>query len=121
MFKEPLKKIVDNTEGGIAGVLMGFDGIEVESYTREGGGQKIDISTVAMEMSVVLKHATNAAEILEIGKLQEFSFQAEQLIMVVRLISDEYFMGIAMEPDGNFGKARFLMRVTLPKLRSELG
>ena len=120
MFKEPLKRIVDNTEGGVAGVLMGFDGIEVESYTKEGGTQKIDISTVAMEMSVVLKHATNAAEILEAGKLEEFSFRAESLTMVVRLLSDEYFLGLALEPDGNFGKGRFLMRVVAPGLTAEL-
>ena len=34
MFREGLQKIVDNVEGGLAGVLMGFDGIAVETYGR---------------------------------------------------------------------------------------
>jgi len=27
---------------------------------------------------------------------------------------------VALTPDGNFGKARYLLRVTAPKLRAEL-
>jgi hypothetical protein len=27
---------------------------------------------------------------------------------------------VALKPDGNFGKARYLLRITAPKLRSEL-
>ena len=34
MFNEPLKKIVDNVEGGIAGLVMGLDGIPVETLHR---------------------------------------------------------------------------------------
>ncbi len=39
---------------------------------------------------------------------------------MARLISPEYFMVVALEPGGNLGKARYLLRVTAPKLRSEL-
>ena len=46
MFKASLRKIVDNTEGGLAGLIMGFDGITVEQYAPDG--DKIDINTVGM-------------------------------------------------------------------------
>jgi hypothetical protein len=39
---------------------------------------------------------------------------------VARLVSPEYFMVVALKPDGNFGKARFMLRVTAPKLLAEL-
>jgi hypothetical protein len=39
---------------------------------------------------------------------------------VARLVSPEYFIVVALKPDGNFGKARYLLRITAPKLRSEL-
>lgn len=35
MFNETLREIVEGTEGGVAGLLMGFDGIAVDSWTRE--------------------------------------------------------------------------------------
>jgi hypothetical protein len=35
MFQETLREVVEGTEGAIAGLLMGFDGITVDSYTRD--------------------------------------------------------------------------------------
>jgi hypothetical protein len=29
-------------------------------------------------------------------------------------------MVVALKPDGNFGKARYMLRITAPRLRSEL-
>ena len=31
MFQESLKRLVSETEGGLAGLLMGFDGIAVDT------------------------------------------------------------------------------------------
>ena len=59
MFKEALKSIVDGTDGGIAGLLMDFEGIPVESYTREG--LTFDIESVGAEVSVVVKAIQRAA------------------------------------------------------------
>ncbi len=118
MFKEPLQKIVDNVEGGIAGLVMGFDGIAVETYTREGG--KLDVNTVGMEFSFILTQIRKAAQILEVGELKEISVKAENLTLVMRVLSDEYFLALALTPEGNFGKGRYLMRVVAPRLQTEL-
>jgi predicted regulator of Ras-like GTPase activity (Roadblock/LC7/MglB family) len=118
MFKEPLRKIVDNVEGGIAGLVMGFDGIAVESYTREG--HKMDINTVGMEFSFILTQIRKAAEILDVGSVQEVSIKAEKLLIVIRVLNPEYFLALALSPEGNFGKGRYLMRVVAPRLQAEL-
>jgi predicted regulator of Ras-like GTPase activity (Roadblock/LC7/MglB family) len=118
MFKEPLQKIVDNVEGGIAGLVMGFDGISVESYTREG--HKIDINTVGMEFSFILTQVKKAAEILDVGGITEVAIRAEKLTIVIRALNADYFLALALAPEGNFGKGRYLMRVVAPKLQAEL-
>ncbi len=118
MFKEPLQKIVDNVEGGIAGLVMGFDGIAVESYTREG--HKMDINTVGMEFSFILSQLRKAAEILDVGGVTEIAIKAEKLTIVVRVLNADYFLALALGPDGNFGKGRYLMRVVAPRLQAEL-
>jgi predicted regulator of Ras-like GTPase activity (Roadblock/LC7/MglB family) len=118
MFKEPLQKIVDNVEGGMAGLVMGFDGISVESYTREG--HKIDINTVGMEFSFILTQVRKAAEILDVGGINEIAIRAEKLTIVIRVLNSDYFLALALSPEGNFGKGRYLMRVVAPKLQAEL-
>ncbi len=118
MFKEPLQKIVDNVEGGIAGLVMGFDGIAVETYTREG--HKMDVNTVGMEFSFILTQIKKAADILDVGGVTEVSIKAEKLTIVIRILNNEYFLALALSPEGNYGKGRYLMRVVAPKLQAEL-
>lgn len=118
MFAEQLKRVVENTEGGIGALVMGLDGIAVETYVRSGS--EVDINTIGMEFSFILTQVKKAAEILKVGNLNEISVKAEQLILVIRMLSDDYFVAVAMSADGNFGKCRFLMRVTAPQLVSQL-
>jgi predicted regulator of Ras-like GTPase activity (Roadblock/LC7/MglB family) len=118
MFQENLKRLVDQTEGGVAGLLMGFDGIAVDSYTKPDGG--VDIQTVGMEFSFILIQVRKAAEILEVGAVQEVAIRAESVTILIRVVSSEYFIALAIRPEGNFGKGRYLLRVVAPKLQAEL-
>lgn len=120
MFQEILKDVVDRTEGGIAGVVMGFDGITVDSYVNEAAGHILEVETVGMEYSVILKEIRKAAEMLDAGQAKEVAIQAERLTTVIRLINDEYFVALAMKPEGNYGKARFLLRTSASKLAQDL-
>lgn len=118
MFKESLQRIVDNVDGGLAGLLMGFDGIPVESYTRDPA--TMDIQTVGMEFSYILTQVRKAAEALEIGNVQEIAIRAEKLSVIIRVLTPEYFLALALSESGNFGKGRYLLRITAPKLQAEL-
>jgi predicted regulator of Ras-like GTPase activity (Roadblock/LC7/MglB family) len=118
MFQEHLKRLVESTEGGVAGLLMGFDGIAVDSYTQPGMG--VDITTVGMEFSFILTQVRKAAEILEVGGVQEIAIRSEKLTILIRVVSTDYFIALAISPEGNLGKGRYLMRVVAPKLQTEL-
>ena len=80
----------------------------------------VDVETVGMEYSVILKDIRKAAELLEAGGASEISIQAEKLTTVIRVLNDEYFVAVTLRPDGNYGKARFLLRTAGSKLLSEL-
>jgi predicted regulator of Ras-like GTPase activity (Roadblock/LC7/MglB family) len=73
-----------------------------------------------MEYSVVLKGVQRAAEMLDTGATKEVSVQTERLTTVVRMLSDEYFVALAVEPGGNVGKARYLLRASAPRLIENL-
>ncbi|MBI2895866.1 MAG: hypothetical protein HYY06_20075 [Deltaproteobacteria bacterium] len=119
MFREALKTMVDGTEGGVAGLLMGFDGIAVDSYTAEEGSE-FDIATVGMEFSVILTQIRKAVEILGAGTTQEIAIKSEKLTTIIYSINNEYFLALALRPDGNYGKGRYLLRTTAPGLRRDL-
>jgi predicted regulator of Ras-like GTPase activity (Roadblock/LC7/MglB family) len=118
MFRENLMKIVDNVEGGLAGLLMGFDGIAIDSYAKNK--QALDIQTVGMEFSYILTQVRKAAEILEVGSVQEIVIRTETVTIVIRVLNQEYFLALALAPGGNFGKGRYLLRIAAPKLQAEL-
>jgi len=54
------------------------------------------------------------------GGVDELSLHTDKLVAVARLVSPDYFMVVALKPEGNYGKARYLLRITAPKVRSEL-
>ncbi|MCB9592834.1 MAG: hypothetical protein H6719_08885 [Sandaracinaceae bacterium] len=120
MFKEVLQDVVDRTEGGVAGLLMGFDGIPVDHYVREAATPPVDVETVGMEFSVILKDIRKASELLEAGTAEEISIRAEHMTTVMRVVNEEYFVAMTLLPQGNFGKARFLLRTASSKLVGEL-
>ena len=105
-FREHLQQVVQNVDGAVACALMGVDGIEVDSHHLDLPG--LDVRTLLVEYSSLFRAAHQAAAAQEAGAVTELSVQSERLLVV------------ALQPDGNFGKARFMMRVTAPKLLAEL-
>jgi predicted regulator of Ras-like GTPase activity (Roadblock/LC7/MglB family) len=118
MFKEALRELVDRTDGGIAGLLMDSSGIALESYAKEGA--PFDITTVGVEFSVVVGSIRRATEMLEAGEAHEVAVATDKMITLIRMLSDNYFLALAITPEGNFGKGRYLMRTAAPKLLAEL-
>jgi predicted regulator of Ras-like GTPase activity (Roadblock/LC7/MglB family) len=117
-FREHLQDICRQVEGAVACSLMGTDGIEVDTHVAQDGD--IDVKTLLVEYSTLFRTAREAAEVHDAGGLAEFSIHTDRLMTVARSVSPEYFMVVALTPDGNSGKARYLLRITAPKVRSEL-
>lgn len=118
MFKEAIREVVEGAEGGLAGILMDFEGIPVESYARDDS--PFDINTVGAEYSVIVKSIQRAAASLEAGGAKEVAIQSDKVTTLIRILTSEYFLAVAMAPEGNFGKGRFLMRLAAPKLIEQL-
>jgi predicted regulator of Ras-like GTPase activity (Roadblock/LC7/MglB family) len=117
MFKEAIREVVEGTDGAIAGILMDFEGIAVDSYVK---GDTLDINAVGAEFSVILKSIQRATESLEAGGPREVAIQSDKVTTIIRIINDEYFLAVTLLPDGNFGKGRYLMRTAAPKLLEQL-
>ena len=122
-FREHIKNLVERLDGGIAAVLMGFDGISIDLYAKshDSTGRALpDIQTLAMEFAHLIAQARRTLQSLDAGALEEFTLRTDTLTLVVRVLTQEYFLACAVLPVGNVGKARYLMRLSAPALRADL-
>jgi predicted regulator of Ras-like GTPase activity (Roadblock/LC7/MglB family) len=115
-FRESLEKVCD-VEGAVAASVMGFDGIAVDTVTPAAAD--VDLEAMMVEYAGILGHVKQAAEVLQTGQVNELTIGTERITALLRPINAEYFLLLAMRPDGNLGKGRYLLRVTAPGLQNE--
>ena len=117
MFQAILEKVLSGCDRALGAVVMGFDGIAVQTVVRD---EAFDVRTLATEFSFVLGQVRKAADLLELGEVEEVTIRAERATLVVRVLSPEYFVAVVLAPEANAGKARFRARLALPDLRAQL-
>jgi predicted regulator of Ras-like GTPase activity (Roadblock/LC7/MglB family) len=118
-FREDLLAICARVEGALAASLMGFDGIAIETAEVKAP-EGLELQTLIIEYSGILSQVRQAAESLQMGKASEVSIRTEKLVAVARPLTPDYFVLLALSPDGNIGRARYELRVASPKLAAQL-
>jgi predicted regulator of Ras-like GTPase activity (Roadblock/LC7/MglB family) len=116
-LKKTLKAIVDNVGGGIGAVIMGYDGIPIEEYILDG---IIDVQVVAVEYVNVMKEVKRTIEVLKTGEMEEILITTGESRIIIRSICDDFFIMLALDGDGNYGKGRYLLKRETPNLCAEL-
>lgn len=120
-FREHLDEMVHSVEGAVAASVMGFDGIAIDTVDVSANGTgDVDIQTMLVEYTNILSQLRQAAEVLESGKVTELYIGTEKLTTLARLVTDEYLAVLAVRPDANLGKARYVLRLVTPRIRAEL-
>ena len=122
-FASILQEIVDECGGGLAAALMGADGIPIEEVERSGEpgeSLKDGVDVLGVEFGRILDEMRKASDSVGGGALEEVSVRLSNFWVLMRMVDEETFLVLAIEPDGNAGKARFLMRRQLMALRDEL-
>jgi predicted regulator of Ras-like GTPase activity (Roadblock/LC7/MglB family) len=117
-FREHLESVCQAVDGAVVCSVMGFDGIAIDTYEVETGD--VDIQSLLIEYGSILSQVRTAADVMRAGAVSEISISTERLMTVARLVTNEYFMVLAMKPDANYGKARYVLRITAPKVKQEL-
>ncbi len=118
MFNQILRDIVEKTDGGVGAVLMGYDGIAIDQFFKPREG--IDLQMIAVEFAHLLKDIRRTAQILEAGAMEEVSIRTERFFVTIRTLTDEYFVALTIERDGNSGKGRYLLQREAERLRQSL-
>jgi len=120
VFTEVLQDAMRRTEGGLGALIMGTDGIVVEKVWQAGAMAEANLDVAAAEFASLVKNARRANDEMGLGRLQEMTITGEGGIFILRFVSEDYFIAMALSPDGNFGRARYELRRAELLLEKEL-
>ena len=118
MFKEVLETIIERTEGSLGALIMGLDGLAVERSLKQEG-QEANLDIAAAEFTSLVKNAQRAGKDTGLGGLRELVISLDDAVVIMRLLGQDYFVVLAISPDGNLGRARFELRKAELKIASE--
>lgn len=124
-FERILQPIVDECGGGFSVALMGLDGIAITQVVASQGVASDDplagdVTLAGIEFGRILADMTKAFDALGTGQMRETIIALDSVTLLFQAVDDDLVVVLALHPDGNLGKARYLIRRSLVDLRAEL-
>jgi predicted regulator of Ras-like GTPase activity (Roadblock/LC7/MglB family) len=122
-FSDVLGNIVEDCGGGIGIALMGTDGIAIDQVMAREPSVALDadeVGAAGVEFGHILDEIGKASDSLGGGALGEAVIRLARFTLIFHLVDPETFLVLATAPDGNLGKARYLLRSQLHAIRAML-
>jgi predicted regulator of Ras-like GTPase activity (Roadblock/LC7/MglB family) len=120
IFVPILRAIVEACGGGIGAALMGNDGIPIEEFALETPELDFDVATAGVEFGRILEDVRKASDAMAGGPVGEITIQTGRFSLIFSTVDEDLFLVLAIAPDGNLGKARYLIRRHMLAIRQEL-
>ena len=109
MFKEALQTIVEKTDGSLGALIMGADGLSVEKFFNQAGVDA-NLDVAAAEFTSLVRSASKSGSDLDLGAPRELVVTLEKVMFAMRLFNRDYFLVLALKPEGNLGRGRYELR-----------
>jgi predicted regulator of Ras-like GTPase activity (Roadblock/LC7/MglB family) len=109
LFTNLLNQLAARTEGAEMVLLVGTDGIIIE---RVGEEKEADFDALAAEYAVVLNRSRFTATDTGLGKLNELLTITDQTILLTKILTEDYFVMMRLNPQSSLGRARYEVRRT---------
>jgi predicted regulator of Ras-like GTPase activity (Roadblock/LC7/MglB family) len=114
-FKTVLKEVVRAIPGSLVAMIVGRDGIIVESY--QSAAIDLDCEVLGAEYSGVVSEVHKQISILKLDDLKDITVCSDLFTVVAHIISQDYYFVIFLNSQANEGLARYKTRVYSLKLR----
>lgn len=108
-FLDSLASLANRVEGCAAVIILGVDGITIERHVHDMDSS-LDIDLIATELTTLLSRGIHTASDTDVGDLREMVVATDKMTFLLRPITSEYFLLLALNPGGNIGRARFELR-----------
>ena len=120
-FEDILAQIVGQCGGGTGIALLGSDGIPIAAVPGPAARTSpLSDEMAGVELSRVLGEVRKASSALAGGAVEQITLRMAAFTLTLASVDEEVFLVLAQQPDGNLGKARYLIRRHMLALRDEL-
>jgi len=116
-FAESLSEARSRIEGVLAISLIGLDGIAVETQKVM---DDVPVESLAAELGSFVKSIRLTNTELHMGDVEQFSLVTDRYVTFLSEVTEEYFVLLVLERNGNYGRARFELSKLKYKLKDEL-
>ncbi len=117
MFKQRLTSVVNNVDGAIGCLLIGFDGIPIDTvYSDE---ELPEMSAIAVEVSNLLDKFRRL-QVYEGEEVNELSITVGPITALTKVVADEYLLILAMDADADVNRGQTMLRLISPFVEREI-
>jgi len=116
-FADILKSMVERVPGALGAIFADWDGEMVDQFAHI---PPLDIQLVGAHWGVVWSQATQRLGAHALGAVEELLIEGERAIVLVRLVSEGYFVVLATKRDAHLATARRELERGAGILRGEM-
>ena len=115
-FLEIMQGLVEAVPGSLAATIMGMDGLTIQQYCLSD----YDVETVGVEYGKVIEEIKHASGVLNLGTVEEVCVATDEMTLVLKMVTQGYYIALVLSSGANTGKARFLLKGAALKAEKEL-
>jgi predicted regulator of Ras-like GTPase activity (Roadblock/LC7/MglB family) len=113
-FKAVLEKVVRAVPGSLVAMVIGRDGVIVESCQNMNIGLEPDV--IGAEYSGVVAEVHKQLSVLKMDELKDVTIVLDRFKLVAHVISDDYYFMTFLSVNANEALARYKTRIFSLKL-----
>ncbi len=123
-FEAILRTLVDEGKGILGAALMESDGIPIDQVLSESSSTEDplggDLTVAGAEFGRILSEVAKASDAIGGGGVSEIVIGLSRISLIFTRVEEEIVLVVALQPEGNLGHARYLMRRSLMAIRQDL-
>lgn len=116
-LKVMMEDLLQSVSGGLAIMVMGYDGIPVTEVVLES--TSCDVHLLSAGYAAIFKQIRHSVELVKAGEMEEVLITSSLARAVMRRMSDDLFIILILSHEGNVGKARYMLRLQTSQLAKE--
>ncbi|MGM0557060.1 MAG: roadblock/LC7 domain-containing protein [Myxococcota bacterium] len=117
MFKQKLTRVVSNVDGTLGCMLIGFDGIPIDSVFD--GEEMPQMNAVAVELSNLLDKFRRLQN-YDMGEVNEVSITLGRVTALARVVAEEYLLILALDAEADVNRGQTMLRLIAPFVEREM-
>ena len=116
LFTDTLREVAENLENVYAVLLMGIDGLPIEKVILN---EVFNMEALTAEFTTIVRITGHTTAEISAGNVEEVIILSDQMMLLTKTITPEYFLLVLLPQDGNLGRARFELKKAKYALEKE--